>query len=99
NIMDNFERALAVELSPDTMSNFKKGVEMIANEIRSLLSRHGVSDLPCLGAPFDPNIHEALASETTNEQPEGTIVRVHRKPYKYHDKLIRPGQVVVAKKP
>ena len=44
-------------------------------------------------------MHEALSSEETTTIPEGHVFRVFKKAYKLHDKVIRPAQVVVAKKP
>lgn len=99
SVMDNFERALETRLSAENFANYAKGVEMTANEFRHTLQRHGVSEIPALGQPFDPAFHEALTSETTTATPAGNVLRVLRKPYKLHDKVIRPGQVVVARAP
>lgn len=98
-IADNFERALQVKVSPETMNNFVQGVEMTANELKAVLQRNGVTEVKCEGAAFDPNFMEALSSEPTNEVPPGHVARVFKKAYKLHDKVIRPAQVVVAKKP
>lgn len=98
-VVDNFERALSVKVTQDNISTFTKGVEMTAQELKSMLVRFGVTEVPSEGVAFDPMIHEALSSEPTTAVPEGHIVRVFKKPYKLHDKVIRPGQVIVAKKP
>ena len=98
-IVDNFERALQVTVTPDNFTTFKQGVEMTAQELKALLTRNSVTEIPSEGTPFDPAIHEALSSESTDKVAAGHIARVFKKPYKYHDKVIRPGQVVVAKKP
>lgn len=97
-IVDNFERALAVTVGPETIATFKQGIDLTAQEMRNLLQRHSVTEIPSQGAPFDPMIHEALGAEPTDQVQPGHIVRVFKKPYKYHEKIIRPGQVVVAKK-
>lgn len=98
-VLDNFERALEMKISADNFKDFYKGVEMIAGELRSALAKGGIAELPARGQPFDPSIHEALSAEETGEVSEGHVYRVFRKGYKLHDKLIRPAQVVVAKKP
>lgn len=98
-IMDNFERALSVEVTPDNYKTVIQGVQMTTAEIKSTLGRHGVQEVPCQGAAFDPNIHEALSSEASNEVPAGHVLRVFKKAYKLHEKLLRPAQVVVAKQP
>ncbi|ASD62126.1 nucleotide exchange factor GrpE [Bdellovibrio bacteriovorus] len=98
-VVDNFDRALSVNVSAENFNTFKQGVDMTAQELKSLLQRHNVTEIPAQGAPFDPNVHEALSSEATDQMAPGHVVRVFKKPYKLHDKVIRPGQVVVAKKP
>ncbi len=98
-VVDNFERALAVNVAPENFATYKQGVEMTAQELKSLLQRHSVLEVPSHGAPFDPAVHEALGSEPSEQVAPGHILRVFKKPYKLHDKVIRTGQVVVAKKP
>lgn len=98
-VVDNFERALSTNISADNFSTFKQGVEMTAQELKSLLQKHSVLEVPSLGVAFDPMIHEALGSEPSEQIAPGHIARVFKKPYKLHDKVIRPGQVIVAKKP
>jgi molecular chaperone GrpE len=99
DIVDNFDRALQVNVTADNLNTFKQGVEMTASELRNLLVKHSVTEIPSEGAPFDPAIHEALSSEATDKVAPGHVARVFKKPYKLHDKVIRTGQVVVAKKP
>jgi molecular chaperone GrpE len=98
-IMDNFERAMENRPTPESLNNFVKGIEMTQSEFRSALQKHGVSEVPSLGVAFDPMVHEALSSEETVDYKPGHIARVFKKPYKLHDKVIRPGQVVVAREP
>lgn len=96
NVVDNFERAVESNADPD---KFREGIQMIHQEVKSLLQRFGVSEVNAQGSPFDPATHEALSSEPTNEVPAGHVARVFKKAYKLHDRLIRPAQVIVAVKP
>ena len=98
-VLDNFERALETKATAENLSQYVKGVELTANELRTALTKFGVTEVPALGQNFDPAIHEALSSEETAQYQPGQVSRVFKKPYRLHDKLIRPGQVVVAKKP
>jgi molecular chaperone GrpE len=95
--LDLLEAALSTDITPENMATLRKGVELTAHELRSTLQRHGVEEVAAAGAPFDPAVHEALSSEETNEHPEGHVSRVFKKPYKLHDRVVRHGQVVVAK--
>lgn len=96
-VLDNFERALETKATPENFSNYVKGVEMTAQEFKAALAKFGVTAVDSEGKAFDPAIHEALSAEETDKIPPGHISRVFKKPYKLHDKVIRTGQVVVAK--
>ncbi len=95
-VMDNFERALEIKASAETLQNFKTGIEMTAKELKDALAKHGIQEVPSHGQPFNPLHHEAISSEATAAVPAGHVSRVFKKPYKLHDKIIRMGQVVVA---
>lgn len=97
NVLDIFDTALSAGVNAENFENFKKGIELTAQELRNTLQRHGVEEAPAKGQPFDPTLHEALSSEETDEVPAGTITNVFKKPYKLHDRVIRHGQVIVAK--
>lgn len=96
-VLDIFETALTSESTPENASNFRKGIEMTATELRNVLNRHGVTEVASHGLPFDPAFHEALSSEESDSIAPGSITRVFKKPYRLHDRVVRPGQVVVAK--
>lgn len=99
DVVDNFERALQVKLSAETLQTFKVGIEMTAKELKELLGKHGVQEIPSEGQAFNPAHHEAISSEPTATVPSGHVARVFKKPYKLHDKVLRMGQVVVATAP
>ncbi len=96
NVFDNFERALETEVTPDTVSSFREGIQMIAGELRALLGRHGVSEIKAEGELFDPSKHEALSSEPRDDMPPNHVARVFKKAYILNDKLLRPAQVTVS---
>ncbi|PIU00507.1 MAG: nucleotide exchange factor GrpE [Bdellovibrionales bacterium CG10_big_fil_rev_8_21_14_0_10_45_34] len=99
DVMDNFQRALDTDVNEGNFKDFEKGVRMISDELNQLIQRFGVQEIEGLGKDFDPNFFEALASEESEEASPGSIVRIFRRAYKLHDRIIRPGQVVVAKEP
>ncbi len=98
-VVDNFERALQTKLTTETLQTYKVGIEMTAKELKEVLSKHGVTEVPSEGQVFNPAHHEAISSEPTKAVPPGHVARVFKKPYKLHDKIIRMGQVVVATDP
>ena len=95
-ILDNFDRALEAPQDGENTGALHDGVQMIANDLRALLHRFGVDEVKSEGEVFDPMKHEALSSEPRSDIEPGRIVRVFKKAYKMHDKLLRPAQVVVA---
>jgi molecular chaperone GrpE len=95
--LDIFETALASEITPDNYMTFVKGIELTAHQLRTTLNKYGIQDVPSHGEAFDPSLHEALGSEHTDLVPVGHVSQVFKKPYKYHDKVLRTGQVIVAK--
>jgi molecular chaperone GrpE len=102
-IVDNFEAALAAASSAQanaaTVDSLKMGVNMIYTQLKNFLTENGAEEIDALNKPFDPNLHEAVSQQATEDAPEGQVVQQMRKGYKYRDRLIRPAMVVVAKKP
>lgn len=95
--LDIFDSALANEINVDTFKNFVSGIELTAQQLRATLAKHNISEVAALGLAFDPNLHEALGAEPSESTPPGHITRVFKKAYKFHDKVLRPAQVIVAK--
>ncbi|MCC6138186.1 MAG: nucleotide exchange factor GrpE [Bdellovibrionaceae bacterium] len=95
--LDIFETALASEVSAENFKVFVDGIKMTSQSLMSTLQKHGITDVPCEGKAFDPAVNEALGSEPTDKLPPGYVTKVFKKPYKFHDKVLRTGQVIVAK--
>ena len=95
--LDVFKSALDSEVSQENYREFIKGVQMTSQSLKTILEKHGIKELDCVGKAFDPNTQEALSSEISDEHPEGHVTRVFKAPYLYHDRLLRPGQVIVSR--
>ncbi|MBU1340858.1 MAG: nucleotide exchange factor GrpE [Proteobacteria bacterium] len=97
-IVDNFERAIfSAEENPDEAS-LLEGVKMIHKETLKLLETFNVKPVDAEKMTFDPNFHQAVTQEETDEFPENTVSKVLQKGYLLHDRLIRPAMVVVSKR-
>ena len=94
DVRDNFERALDSENKQDGDS-FKKGIEMIFQQLDNVLKKEGVSKIEALEKKFDPNFHEALA-HIPSELEENKIVAIIQNGYLMNDKVIRPARVAVS---
>ena len=77
-----------------------KGYEMILQQLRDVMSRYGLAEIPVPeGSFFDPALHDAVDRIETADLCEGTVMRVLRRGYRLHDRVLRPAQVVVAVRP
>ncbi len=92
-VIDNFEFALKSECADE---NFKKGMEMIFNQMLESLKALNVSEINPVGQPFDPEEHNAVMHVDDDSVEENTVVEVLRKGYKLGDKVIRFAMVKVA---
>jgi molecular chaperone GrpE len=95
-ILDNFDMGLAAARG-ERNSAILAGLEMVAKQFQDFLADSGVAPIEAAGRKFDPNLHEAIAQETSAEVPEGHVIRQMRKGYKLKDRLLRPANVVVSK--
>ena len=95
-VADNLDLALSAEGSGDDL---KRGVELIHRQMRELLRRFGVTEVPAVAQPFDPTLHEAVSREESAEVKAPTVVAELRRGYRLHDRLLRPAMVKVAVPP
>lgn len=96
-VMDNLERALAVEASDQNGKQLKKGVEMVYDHLERALKDHQIVEITALNQTFDPTVHQAVQTVAVegDQKPE-TVVKVLQKGYKLKDRVLRPAMVVVA---
>jgi len=95
-VLDNFERALSVASVSRDFDSLLKGVEMTYSELRGILKKHNVEEIEIEGKEFDPYLAEAVDTVSTSEHPPNTVLKVVRKGYTLHGKVIRPARVVVS---
>ena len=80
-------------------SHFLDGIKLVANQLEVVLKQHQCVRIEDVGSPFDPNQHQAIAQEPSDEYRAGTITRATQVGYKLHDRVIRPAQVFVSTGP
>jgi molecular chaperone GrpE len=96
-VIDNFERALE-QMPADENDGHRQGVEMIYRQFMGILTDLGVEAVEAAGQPFDPDFHQAVATEVNDGVPEGTVTKQYQRGYRYAGRLIRPAMVVVSVK-
>lgn len=96
-VIDDFERAfdnVPEGLNPEEAA-WVEGFSLILRKLQAVLERQGVTPIEATG-PFDPNLHEAISMEPSDEVKSGEIIAEVRKGYKLNDKVLRPSFVRVA---
>jgi molecular chaperone GrpE len=100
-VVDNLERALAqgVVAGADvekSMAALQEGVQLTLKSLLTTLEKFEVKPIDSIGKPFDPNIHEALVMEASDEVPASHVLTEFEKGYFYKDRLLRVARVVVS---
>ncbi|MGO4938891.1 nucleotide exchange factor GrpE [Fundicoccus sp. Sow4_D5] len=96
-VVDNFERALATEVTSEDALTLKKGIEMVHGQLITALEREKVTVIDPLNEAFDPNFHQAVSTMPAEEgQASDVVVNVLQKGYLLDDRVIRPAMVIVS---
>jgi molecular chaperone GrpE len=96
--LDNFERALASVPEELKGNGWVEGVSLTEKQLRSALEREGLTAIEAIGQKFDPNLHEAVAHDISDEQEDDSVIEEFQKGYKLHDRVIRPSMVKVSRR-
>ena len=99
-VIDNFERARA-QIKPQTEAEMTihKSYQSVYKQLVDCLKRLGVSAMRAEGQEFDPNLHEAVMREPTDQHPEGTVMEELVRGYIIGDRVLRHAMVKVAAAP
>ena len=97
-VVDNLERAIehAGAGAGGENNPIIEGVQLVLRQLMTAFERLDITPVEAQGQPFDPNLHEAI-SQQESDQPPGSVVTVLQRGYKSGDRLLRPALVVVAK--
>jgi molecular chaperone GrpE len=98
SVLDNVTLALqhAEGSDPDSIL---EGLGLINKQLVETLNRLGLEPIDAEGQPFDPELHEAVATEARHDVPDHTVVDAFQRGYKVGDRLLRPARVKVAVQP
>ena len=92
-ILDNFERALSIK--QEGTEKFLEGFKMIYDNLQNILLSKGVTEIECIHKEFDPNMMNAVMTDTNNDFANNIVLECLQKGYMYQDKIIRPAMVKV----
>ncbi len=96
-VIDNFERALNVDVTSNDVESYQKGMTMIYNSLKNILEKFEVKEIEAIDKEFDPSFHQAVMQEEKEGTKENIVIEVLQKGYTYKDKVIRPAMVKVSK--
>jgi molecular chaperone GrpE len=96
DIADDFDRSIEHVPADIAGNSWVEGIAAIDRKLRSALESQGVTPIDAIGAPFDPSLHEAVASVPGTGRPEGEVVAEMRRGYMVGDRVLRPSMVGVA---
>ena len=96
-VLDNFEMAIIAVKDADP--SVRDGVQMIYDQLLGVLKTEGVEPVDAVGQQFDPNMHEAISQEESDEVEEGKVINQIQRGFILNDRLVRPARVIVAKAP
>jgi molecular chaperone GrpE len=95
-VVDNFERAITASKDATDKDALTEGIEMVFRQLQQVLEQEGVTTVPGVGSPFDPNMHQAVMQEESSEHESGIIIEEFQKGYMLKDRVIRPSMVKVS---
>ena len=96
-VMDNLTRALEAADRHEE-GQLRAGLDLVAGQLRGTLAGHGLEEIAVEpGTTFDPEYHEAIVAQPSEEYEEGTVTQVLERGYLLHGKLLRPAKVIVAR--
>lgn len=94
-VLDNFERALAVETTSEEAASLVKGVDMVYRTLLEAVKKEGLEAIEAEGVAFDPNFHQAVMQEQDDSKESGVVLQELQKGYKLKDRVLRPSMVKV----
>ncbi|KAK9828577.1 hypothetical protein WJX72_000837 [[Myrmecia] bisecta] len=96
-LVDSFEQAKgAIKAESDAEQKIETAYQGIYKQMVEIFRSLGVEAVPGVGAPFDPNFHDAIMREANEDVPDGTVLQEFRKGFRVGDKLLRPAMVKVS---
>ena len=99
SIVDHFELGLDAARGEGEKSPIYSGMSLVLKQLQDFLTENGLQPVEAVGQKFDPNVHEAIAHQPSDEVPEEHVISQTRRGYRYKDRLLRPSGVVVSSGP
>jgi molecular chaperone GrpE len=96
-VKDSLEMGLAAIDENSEISKLREGTELTLRVLTAAVDKFGVAEIDPLGEKFNPEMHEAMAMQPSDEVEPNTVLQVIQKGYSLNDRLVRPAMVIVAR--
>jgi len=97
-VADTLERALAaVDRSDERQKGIIEGIDLTLRSLLDTFEKHGINQVDPVGAPFDPQFHEAIAMVPDDKLAPDHVREVMQRGYTLNGRVVRPARVVVVK--
>jgi len=97
--VDNLQRAIETANTNQSTEGLVEGVSMVATQLCELLDQNGCQKISALGEAFDPNVHEAIQMQPSDQYEANQVSQEIRTGYRLHERVVRPAQVFVSTGP
>jgi molecular chaperone GrpE len=95
-LIDDLERAADAARAIPNSQGVADGVRIVTEHFQKILRDHGIAPIEAVGRPFDPNYHEALLQQPSDEHPTGIVIQELARGYTMHERVLRPSRVAVS---
>lgn len=93
---DNLQRAIKAAESTRNAEELITGIALVTKQFEAALASQGVTTIPAVGLPFDPNVHEAITQAPSADHPPMTVLQEVEQGIQLHDRVVRPAKVIVS---
>jgi len=98
-VLDDFERAQEAAQAATDAKSVAEGVRIVYDHLLKVLRDREVTPIDAVGQLFDPDRHEAILQQPSDEHPAGTVLQQVTRGYAMSERVLRPARVVVSSGP
>lgn len=98
-VVDNVDRAIEAAGQNSDADSLLEGFRLVRQQLESVLTQHNCELIDAEGAEFDPDMHEAILQQPSEDIPAGAVTMVTQTGYRLHDRVVRAPQVIVSSGP
>ncbi len=98
-VVDNMDRAIEAAEQTADAGSLLEGFKLVRQQLLAALQQHHCQPIDALGKPFDPQIHDAILQQPSEEQPANRVLQETQVGYQLHDRVVRPAQVIISTGP